>query len=158
MTLLRSLIQGVKYNYLITSRPTTNSFDDYIKLLQKYNVSVVVRVCESYYDTTMLNDYDIKIYDINISDGCVPTFDNINMWISILNQLDIGSTIAIHCVAGLGRAPTMVVLSLIIIDKMNNMGAIELIRSQIKGSLNNKQLQFLYSYKVERLTKCCVIM
>lgn len=158
MNLLRSLVQGVKYNYLITSRPTKNSFGDYIKLLQKYNVSVVVRVCDSYYDANILNDYNIKIYDINIGDGCVPTPDNIQTWICILNQLDIGSTIAIHCVAGLGRAPTMVVLSLIIIDKMNNIKAIELIRSKIRGSLNNKQLQFICSYKPEKTTKCCIIM
>lgn len=72
-----------------------------------------------------------------------------------------GPTIAIHCVAGLGRAPVLVAIALIE-DGMQPMEAVEYIREKRRGSINNKQLQYLQHYQRLRTQRCggfaCSIM
>ncbi|KAJ2794058.1 hypothetical protein H4R21_005648, partial [Coemansia helicoidea] len=52
------------------------------------------------------------------------------------------TTIAVHCVAGLGRAPVLVAVALI--DKgMDPLDAIEHVRSKRRGAFNNRQITYL---------------
>lgn len=55
-------------------------------------------------------------------------------------------SIAVHCVAGLGRAPVLVAIALIEAG-MKYEDAVEMIRTQRRGALNQKQLKFLETYK-----------
>jgi protein tyrosine phosphatase type 4A len=71
------------------------------------------------------------------------------------------SRIAVHCVAGLGRAPTLVALAMINngCDKNN---AIELIRKERIGAINMTQSNFILDYKVSNRAgggnaSCCTI-
>jgi len=69
------------------------------------------------------------------------------------------ATIAIHCVAGLGRAPVCVAIGLI--EKgMDAMDAIQMIRNKRRGAINRKQVDFLVKYKRRGNgdTTCCVVM
>lgn len=50
--------------------------------------------------------------------------------------------IAIHCVAGLGRAPVLVAIALIEYG-MESLQAVEFIRQQRRGAINKKQLDYL---------------
>lgn len=59
---------------------------------------------------------------------------------------DGGPTIAVHCVAGLGRAPILVAIALIEYG-MSSLDAVSFIREKRRGALNNKQLRFLESYR-----------
>lgn len=68
---------------------------------------------------------------------------------------------AIHCVAGLGRAPVMVALALMELG-MSYEEAVELIRSKRRGALNLRQLEFLEKYRpkhrLKSKTSSCSIM
>ena len=54
--------------------------------------------------------------------------------------------IAVHCVAGLGRAPLLVALALVH-KGCPRINAIELIRSKRPGALNMIQANYLIEYK-----------
>ncbi len=74
-----------------------------------------------------------------------------------------GPTIAVHCVAGLGRAPVLVAIALIEFAKMDPIDAATFIRKHRQGAINNKQLDWLEQYKrrYKRVSSgggCCVVM
>lgn len=69
--------------------------------------------------------------------------------------------IAVHCVAGLGRAPVMVAIALIEFADMDPVEAVTLIRKHRRGAINDKQLNWLEQYQKTRNTggdACCVMM
>ncbi|CAM9427657.1 unnamed protein product, partial [Hapterophycus canaliculatus] len=71
-----------------------------------------------------------------------------------------GPTIAVHCVAGLGRAPVLVAIALIEYGK-DPIKAVEYIRARRRGAINRKQLSYLDSYeRRSRGNGCssCVVM
>ncbi|GJJ70315.1 protein tyrosine phosphatase type IVA [Entomortierella parvispora] len=55
-------------------------------------------------------------------------------------------TIAVHCVAGLGRAPILVALAMIELG-MANLDTVEFIRRRRRGCFNNNQIQYIDGYK-----------
>ncbi|XP_053959541.1 uncharacterized protein LOC128864075 isoform X2 [Anastrepha ludens] len=71
--------------------------------------------------------------------------------------------VAVHCVAGLGRAPVLVALALIELG-LKYEAAVEMIRDKRRGAINAKQLSFLERYKPKARLKhknghknsCCV--
>ena len=72
-------------------------------------------------------------------------------------QMDELPTIAIHCVAGLGRAPLLVAIALMEKAGMGAHEAIGYIRKRRKGAINAKQLQFIEKYKPVRNGNCKVM-
>lgn len=70
----------------------------------------------------------------------------------------IKPSIAIHCVAGLGRAPCLVAIALME-HGLSVHTAVEMIRKKRRGAINTKQLAFLERYTpVSRNEACCTIM
>lgn len=70
-------------------------------------------------------------------------------WLTLIEktkQQDPTPTIAVHCVAGLGRAPVLVAIALIEMG-MKPLDAIEYIREKRRGAFNKPQIAFLDSYK-----------
>jgi len=57
------------------------------------------------------------------------------------------TTIAVHCIAGLGRAPVLVAIALIEFSGMDPVDAVSLIRKHRRGAINEKQLQYLERYR-----------
>jgi protein tyrosine phosphatase type 4A len=55
-------------------------------------------------------------------------------------------TVAVHCVAGLGRAPVLVAIALIELG-MAPLDAIEYIRGKRRGAFNKPQITFLDGYR-----------
>ena len=67
--------------------------------------------------------------------------------------------IAVHCVAGLGRAPVLVAIALIEYG-MDAASAVTFIRDRRRGAINAAQLMYLESYKPIRRKQrkaCCVM-
>jgi len=66
--------------------------------------------------------------------------------------------IALHCIAGLGRAPVLVAIALIEAG-FEPLDAVTFIRKSRRGAVNKRQLQYLESYRRQLGTKsCCLIM
>ncbi|KAI0238156.1 Protein tyrosine phosphatase type IVA 2 [Lamellibrachia satsuma] len=154
-------------NFLITDRPNDVNIDRYVEELKKHAVKDVVRVCDATYKTAPLELEGIRVLDWPFGDGSPPPNDVIEQWFELLKQRfteEPGCCVAVHCVAGLGRAPVLVALALIELG-MKYEDAVELIRQKRHGAINAKQLLFLEKYRPKsRLKKhkngqksCCVM-
>jgi len=144
-----SHIEYKNYSFLITERPTDIIMQSYIDDLKKYGVTNIVRVCEPTYATDKLEQNGIGVIDLSFSDGSPPPQEVIDSWFDLLRTKyhgHPGSTVAVHCVAGLGRAPVLVALALMELG-MKYEDAVELIRAKRRGAINAKQLGFLEKYK-----------
>ncbi|CAG9135926.1 hypothetical protein JYU34_003202 [Plutella xylostella] len=160
-----SLIEYKTMRFLITDRPSDVTIQSYLQELRKHNVCTVVRVCEPSYDTAPLTAEGIEVRDLAYDDGTFPPQHVVDEWFEILrdkaqNKPEAG--VAVHCVAGLGRAPVMVAIALIELG-MKYEEAVETIRDQRRGAINSKQLSYLEKYRPKsRLKKnghknsCCV--
>ncbi|XP_028638342.1 protein tyrosine phosphatase type IVA 1-like isoform X3 [Grammomys surdaster] len=88
------------------------------------------------------------IEDWPFDDGAPPSNQVVDDWLRLVKIKfgeEPGCCIAVHCVAGLGRAPVLVVLAL------NEGGvkyedALQFIRQKRHGAFNSKQLLYLEKY------------
>jgi protein tyrosine phosphatase type IVA len=55
--------------------------------------------------------------------------------------------VAVHCVAGLGRAPVLVAIALVEFAGMDPVEAVAYIRQRRRGAINEKQLLYLEGYR-----------
>uniref|UniRef100_A0A8C1BSD3 Protein tyrosine phosphatase 4A3b n=1 Tax=Cyprinus carpio TaxID=7962 RepID=A0A8C1BSD3_CYPCA len=137
--------------------------------LKKYGATTVVRVCEITYDKSPLEKDGITVMDWPFDDGAPPPTKIVDDWLSLLKNKfceEPGCCVAVHCVAGLGRAPVLVALALIE-SGMKYEDAIQLIRQKRRGAINSKQLTYLEKYRPkQRLrfkdphnhkSKCCLM-
>ncbi|KAJ1879613.1 hypothetical protein LPJ66_011656, partial [Kickxella alabastrina] len=87
----------------------------------RLNVKDVVRVCQPTYEKDVLLEKHIVVHDLPFQDGDVPPSSVIKEWLALVNarvasaaeevaftEQPVPTTIAVHCVAGLGRAPVLV--------------------------------------------------
>jgi protein tyrosine phosphatase type 4A len=86
-------------------------------------------------------------------DGRSPPEEVIKRWTSLVSETfdNIASgaerpCIALHCVAGLGRAPVLVAIALVEYGQDPGQ-AVTFIRERRRGAINTVQLQYLQSYK-----------
>jgi len=138
-----------KMNFLITHMPTENTLESYISDLKRYHVTSLVRVCEPSYSPELLKEHGIKVYDWTFEDGGWPPNETVQKFLQLCLEVFASSgndCIGIHCVAGLGRSPVLIAIALLEAG-MKADDAVFLIRSQRRGALNDKQLEFLKQYK-----------
>ncbi|CAM9111844.1 unnamed protein product [Ectocarpus fasciculatus] len=167
-----SLVEWKKLRFVIMDAPKANNLHLYIRELKKQNVVCVVRVCEPTYPASEVEAAGIKLLEMEYDDGGAPPVEIINKWLDVVqttfhNAPDSsgpngseGPTIAVHCVAGLGRAPVLVAIALIEYGK-DPIKAVEYIRDRRRGAINRKQLSYLDSYeRRSRGNGCssCVVM
>lgn len=137
------------FKFLITHRPSDVTIPTFIQELKKHNVTALVRVCEPTYKIDQLIAQNIEVIDLVFDDGTSPTKEIIQEWFEILRKNfseNPECCIAVHCIAGLGRAPVMVAMALIELG-LKYEEAVELIRSKRRGAINAKQLAFLEKYR-----------
>ncbi|XP_037957899.1 protein tyrosine phosphatase type IVA 1 isoform X2 [Teleopsis dalmanni] len=161
-----ALIEFKGMKFLITDRPSDVTIHHYILELKKNNVNTVVRVCEPSYNTEELETQGIIVKDLAFEDGTFPPQQVVDEWFEILKQKyqqNPEACVAVHCVAGLGRAPVLVALALIELG-LKYEAAVEMIRDKRRGAINAKQLSYLERYKPKARLKhknghknsCCV--
>jgi len=135
--------------FLITQMPNDIGMNSYVEELTRYKVATLVRVCESTYSPEKLAKNGINCVDLSFPDGQAPPQEVIDTWFDLVRTQfseSPESCVAVHCVAGLGRAPVLVALSLMELG-MKYEDAVELIRLKRRGAINAKQLTFLERYK-----------
>ncbi|CAH1103222.1 unnamed protein product [Psylliodes chrysocephalus] len=154
------------FKFLITDRPSDQNILAYIQELKKHRVTAVVRVCEPSYKVEELNNHNIEVFDLSYDDGTFPPNKIVEEWFKVLKKQfndNPDCCVAVHCIAGLGRAPVMVALALIELG-LKYEEAVELIREKRRGAINAKQLAFLEKYRPKSRLKsknghknsCCV--
>ena len=149
-----TLIEVKQMSFLIMDAPRQSTIHLYIKEMRKHSVCDVVRVCEPTYSRTELDAAGIGLHDMEYPDGHSPPKEVIDQWLKLVEKTFYSGdssgpkkTIAVHCVAGLGRAPVMVALALIEFANMDPVEAVSLIRRHRRGAINEKQLLYLEGYK-----------
>ncbi|XP_019871936.1 PRL-1 phosphatase [Aethina tumida] len=159
-------IEHKGFKFLITDRPSDQNIHLYIQELKKHKVTAVVRVCAPSYKVDELNNEGIEVIDLGYDDGTAPPNNIVEGWIKVLKkqfQENQDACVAVHCIAGLGRAPVMVAIALIELG-LRYEEAVELIREKRRGAINAKQLRFLEKYRPKQRLKsknghknsCCV--
>ncbi|KAF8560702.1 Tyrosine phosphatase type IVA [Paragonimus westermani] len=140
-----TLIEYKTARFLITDQPSANNMENFIHTCHLHNVHLLVRVCEPTYDEKLLEAAGISVVDMEFEDGAPPTDSVIQKWFQLLNDLwhtQPDACVAVHCRAGLGRAPALVAVALIELGLPFDV-SIEMIRSRRAGALNTRQIQYL---------------
>ena len=163
-----TLIEVKPLRFLIMDAPKQANLHLYIKEMRKQSVTDVVRVCEPTYLAGELTTAGIQLHEMEYTDGTSPPKEIIDKWLEVVDKAfyqsgaDNNPCIAVHCVAGLGRAPLMVAIALIEFVNMDPVEAVSLIRRHRRGAINEKQLLYLEKYKKSYKrtgdAACCVIL
>jgi protein tyrosine phosphatase type 4A len=168
-----TLIEVKPMRFLIMDAPRQTNLHLYIKEMRKHHVVHVVRVCEPTYAAGELKSAGIDLHEMEYKDGTSPSSDLIRSWLELVDATfysgpvsDPPPCIAVHCVAGLGRAPVMVAIALIEFARMDPVEAVTFLRERRRGAINEKQLLYLGEYKKQYKKKaastgdssCCVIL
>lgn len=154
-----SFVEKGKYKFLIMDAPTDDNLSKYLARMDDRKVRKVVRACEPSYDIEPLAARGIDVMEMSFADGAPPSAEIISKWITLVEEeSNSGNTVAVHCVAGLGRAPVLVAIALVELAHMDPLAAIELIRRFRKGAINQRQLRYLGQYEPTRSTGYCICM
>lgn len=135
--------------FLITHNSTNAQLGRFIADLKAFGVHTLVRVCAATYDKSPVEQEGIQVLDWPFDDGSTPPVQVVDDWLCLLQttfQEEPGCCVAVHCVAGLGRAPVLVALALIECG-MAYEDAVHFIRLKRRGAFNSKQLLYLENYK-----------
>mmetsp|Transcript_115089 Transcript_115089/g.229204 ORF Transcript_115089/g.229204 Transcript_115089/m.229204 type:complete len:169 (+) Transcript_115089:146-652(+) len=158
-----TLVEHGRFKIVIMDAPNDENSPQYVAELKNVGVTDVVRACEETYSTMIFEKAGITVHEMTFADGAAPPEDIIDTWNELIKRRykpqksgDSG-VVAVHCVAGLGRAPVMAAVALMEITGMNYVDAIEKIRELRRGAINAKQFRFLQSYKPVQSRSCCVI-
>lgn len=186
-----TLIEVKPMRFLIMDAPRQANLHVYIKEMRKHRVTDVVRVCEPTYHGGELQSAGICLHESEYKDGTSPPTELIMEWLQLVektfyaspapstatdpatasssnaannNNSSTSPCIAVHCVAGLGRAPVMVAIALIEFANMDPVEAVSFIRERRRGAINEKQLLYLEGYKKQYKrsgssdASCCAIL
>ncbi|KAI8854214.1 protein-tyrosine phosphatase-like protein [Chytridium lagenaria] len=133
-------------HFVVLDCPTEHTLALYVEELKNRHVTDVVRVCEPTYDRTVMEQNGIRVHDWPFADGTIPPANIIMNFLNLCDERFTGGIsgaasrpelsegeavngpcIAIHCVAGLGRAPVLVAMALIE-SGMAPLDAVEFVR------------------------------
>ncbi|KAI9209924.1 protein tyrosine phosphatase type IVA 3 [Polychytrium aggregatum] len=145
-----SEIQFRNMSFLIMDCPTESNTAAYLEALKIHHSTVIIRLCEPTYSKDVFESQGIAVVDLLIKDGGVPTNAEIETFLTVCTnsfgglgvEKDPSATVAVHCVAGLGRAPLMVCIALIEAG-MPADEAVALIRAKRRGAFNPIQTKYL---------------
>lgn len=164
-----TFIEWKNLRFLIMDVPKQSNLHLYLKECEKYHVTQLVRISEPTYDKEEVEKAGITLHEMCFDDGASPPQDIIDRWNDLVRGTfdtkkkkysgDGGAPppcIAIHCVAGLGRAPVMVAIALVE-HGLESMQAVTFIRERRRGAINAVQLAYLESYNPKSAGKCSIM-
>mmetsp|Transcript_28302 Transcript_28302/g.51090 ORF Transcript_28302/g.51090 Transcript_28302/m.51090 type:complete len:172 (-) Transcript_28302:74-589(-) len=147
------LVEHGDFKIVIMDAPCNDNSEKYVNELKAFGVTDLVRTCEPTYSPAKFEKEGIQVHEMMFPDGAAPPPELIQKWNDLICERyrskdpDKSGIVAVHCVAGLGRAPVMAAVALIELTAMDPMDAVEQIRERQKGAINARQLKFLQSYK-----------
>ncbi|CDJ48177.1 phosphatase, putative [Eimeria brunetti] len=142
-----TLIESRGVKCLILDAPTNENLHAYLAQLLQVGVTDLVRTCPPTYDDGPLLLAGIRVHDLTFPDGEAPPAEVIARWRALAARAQAeGGVLAVHCVAGLGRGPVLVAVSLID-SGFEAEEAVNFIRARRKGAINRRQLAFLHNYR-----------
>ena len=129
-----TLIESRGVKCLILDAPTNENLQAYLAQLVQVGVTDLVRTCPPTYDEGPVIGAGIRVHDLTFPDGEAPPAEVIARWRALAAQAQAeGGVLAVHCVAGLGRGPVLVAVSLID-SGFEAEEAVNFIRSRRKGA------------------------
>ena len=150
--------------FIIMDCPTPENLEAFALELKVRGVFKVIRLCKPSYDASFLSSsVGITVHDLPFPDGGTPPPSVISSFLALVekqfgslpNSLskdtiqshrviihDHAPVIAVHCVAGLGRAPLLVAIALIEAGFVP-IDAVGFIRQCRRGAFNALQLRYL---------------
>ena len=145
--------------FIISSSPTDNNINNYIELLKKDNIDLLIKATPAeLYDTNIYKLNDIDYLNLSFTDGMMPNDNIINDIIEIGKKYN---SICVHCKAGLGRAPLLVALIFIFEFNMNPLDSIIEIKNISPKAFNTNQANFLFNFKKSKYNnknnKCIIL-
>lgn len=157
-----TLLEHGRMRFMITDQPDEKGLTAYAELLKVNKVAHLARACEPSYSPVLLEKNGIQVHDFLFEDGSAPPPAVLKPWLDLVeacfvdkksaDYLGEDARIGVHCVAGLGRAPVLVVVALIE-DGMEPLEAAEFVRSKRKGALNTTQLHWIGQYSRTRASR-----
>ena len=133
----------------------------YSKFLKDNNIHYIVKLCdETNKNTEFIKNLKlINFFELIYKDGYIPDNYIINKWLDIINDACLNNyNVFIHCLSGLGRAPLLVCILLIINTNEKKHLIIEKIRKIRKNALNKVQLNYFMNKKWKnKKSYCCQI-
>lgn len=156
-----TLVRHKYLQFLISSAPSSVQAPRYAGYLLAQGVRNVVRVCEPTYNAAVLRGASIGVHDWIFPDGDAPPPDVVAKWLKLMDEVfDLANdgagtrdeVVAVHCKAGLGRAPVLVAIALIEAGA-HPFEAVGTIRAQRRGAINARQMAFLEAYTPRRVAK-----
>ncbi|CAM9878834.1 unnamed protein product [Heterosigma akashiwo] len=157
-----TLIEWGSQRFLIMDAPKKHNLHLYIKEMKAEGVTDVVRVCHETYPASDVEAAGIRVHELAYEDGAAPPDEIISAWLRVVNQAFKNArdgqkpTVAVHCVAGLGRAPVMVAIA-VIETGADPLNVVNYIRQRRRGAINTKQLEYLETYARKTKAGCCTI-
>jgi len=132
-------------NFIISESPTEINITDYIYLVKKNNINLVICLSENkIYDSNIFKNVNIDYLHFPIKDGTTPTDEQIKKISVFLSRYN---SVAFHCDAGLGRAPLFLAISFILLFNYKPAIIIEKIRSKETKAFNTNQICYLFGFK-----------
>lgn len=147
-------IEYQKLKILILDAPNNSNVKLYLNEMLDFGVTSLVRTCEASYNEAVILEQNILIKDLVFNDGDPPPSNVVSEWLSLIREVIAkDGAVAVHCVAGLGRAPVLACIALVEYG-MQPLDAISYVRERRKGAINRKQLEFLKTYRRRRSNGC----
>lgn len=146
MTYLAHPLMHGKLKLIIASSP--NNTNGFISIIQKYKVSDLIRACDKQYDDTTIKLF-CTVHECVFEDGTAPSMKLVDEVIELMCDRFYSCTtyedrsVLIHCAAGLGRAPVLACVAIIVCENMEPLDAISLVREHVRGAFNKYQLNYL---------------
>ena len=147
-----------KLKFLVFNSPTDQTVDQLNKIIDKYEMKLIFRLCDPTYD--MANIVNSTIIDILIKDGDFPSFINISDTIrsidAYMTETDKQLCIGLHCKAGLGRSPILTAILMMYYGNKtydDYVKVVKVIRDKIPGSINQIQLRELSILDINKIRK-----
>eukprot|EP01071_Lankesteria_metandrocarpae_P008041 Lankesteria_metandrocarpae@DN4849_c0_g1_i2.p2 len=148
-----SCVQYGRLRFVILDAPNQNNVTAYAQEMKKIGVTDWVRTCELTYDETFVAGIGIRTHDLAFSDGLPPPDSLLKEWVELVRSVSASAgVIAVHCIAGLGRAPLLVAIALIE-SGLPPEDAVEFVRCCRRGAINKKQIVYLESYARKQIQR-----